>query len=146
MIVSRQQYRSKIALKKRYPVYSSMFLFDFQALLYSKQYCIQVVCIDTDVLWQQSHERTIDTDSVSKPEDVRWKWKVDGKEDWSEYQAAVTEHIQGWEDWVKEATASGTDHGEIVEVVWEEWKRRVTSVAERGIRLMKVVPGRAKSW
>ena len=47
---------------------------------------------------------------------------------------------------MKEATASGTDHGKIVEVVWEEWKRRVTSVAERGIRLMKVVPGRARSW
>ena len=47
---------------------------------------------------------------------------------------------------MKEATASGTDHGKIVEVVWEEWKRRVTSVAERGIRLMNVVPGRAKSW
>ena len=83
---------------------------------------------------------------LSKQEDVRWKWKVDGKEDWSEYQAAVTEHTEGWENWVKEVTASRTDHGEIVEIVWEEWKRRVTSAAERGIRLMKVVPGRAKSW
>ena len=83
---------------------------------------------------------------LSKPEDVRWKWKVDGKEDWSEYQAAVTEHMEGWENWVKEATASRTDHGEIVEVVWKEWKRRVTSVAERGIGLKKVVPARAKSW
>ena len=46
---------------------------------------------------------------------------------------------------MKEATASRTDHGEIVEVVWEEWKRRVTSAAERGVGL-KVVPARAKSW
>ena len=86
---------------------------------------------------------------LSKPEDAedaRWKWKVDGKEDWSEYQAAVTEHMEGWEDWVKEATASRADHGEIVEVVWEKWKRRVTSAAERGIGLKKVMPARAKSW
>ena len=43
---------------------------------------------------------------LSKPEDAqdaRCKWKVDGKEDWSEYQAAVTEHMEEWEDWVKEA-------------------------------------------
>ena len=54
--------------------------------------------------------------------------------------------MEGWEDWVKEATASRTEHGEIVEVVWEEWKRRVTSAAEKGIGLKKVVPARAKSW
>ena len=82
----------------------------------------------------------------SKTENARWKWKVDGREDWVEYQAAVTEHMEGWEHWVKEATASRIEHGEIVEVVWEEWKRRVTSAAEKGIGLKKVVPARAKSW
>ena len=33
-----------------------------------------------------------------------------------------------------------------MEVVWEEWKRGVTSAVERGIGLKKVVPAREKSW
>ncbi len=82
----------------------------------------------------------------SKSEETRWKWKVDGKEDWSDYQAAVAEQMEGWEDWVRDATASRTDHGEIVEVVWQEWKRRVTTAAEMGIGQKKVVKARAKSW
>ncbi len=83
-------------------------------------------------------------DSTQK--ETRWKWKVDGKDDWEDYQTAVSGQMGGWEGWVMEAIESSTNHVETAETVWEEWKRRVTTAAEMGIGRKKVVAERSKSW
>ena len=75
-------------------------------------------------------------------EEVReagWKWKVDGRMEWEGYQGAVAREMEGLEEWIQVS-------GDSVEVVWEEWKRRVLAAAEVGIGKKRVVPARSRSW
>ncbi len=91
-------------------------------------------------------ELKIGRPAYTKEEEARWKWKVDGKEDWDDYQSAVSEQMKGWERWVREAAANSTNNTETAEIVWEEWKRRANAEAEIGIGQKRVVAARAKSW
>ena len=50
--------------------------------------------------------------------EARWKWKVDGWMEWEGYQGAVVREMEGLEEWIQVS-------GDSVEVVWEEWKRRL---------------------
>ena len=67
----------------------------------------------------------------------RFKWRVDGNSDWEEYQEAVLDEFKDWETWI-EAIRKDREGGELVEAVWEEWKKRVITAAERGIGKKRV--------
>ena len=67
----------------------------------------------------------------------RFKWRVDGRSRWEEFQEAVEEEFKGWEIWVRDLESKAVGE-ELSERVWEEWKMRVLAAAERGIGKKKI--------
>ena len=61
----------------------------------------------------------------------RYKWRVNGKLDWEEYQETVEEVFVGWEEVVRELEQEFG--GGIIEEVWSRWKEKVIAAAEKGI-------------
>ena len=74
----------------------------------------------------------------------RFKWRVDGRSNWDQFQEAIEEEFQGWEAWVREVEIREVGD-ELVERVWGEWKIRVLSAAERGIG-KKRISEMSKDW
>ena len=74
---------------------------------------------------------------------VQYKWRVDSKLDWKEYQEAVEEVFIGWEEEEKELEQELG--GRIIEVVWNRWKEKVIAAAEKGIGRKKVAE-RSEGW
>ena len=62
----------------------------------------------------------------------RLKWRVDGRRSWEEFQEAVEEEFEGWEDCVRDLE-NRVEGGELSERIWGEWKKRVPAAAESGI-------------
>ena len=60
--------------------------------------------------------RTVKTREGDTRKEV--KWKVDGRQDWEEYQHGVQEEILDWEDKLKEV-AKSKENEKWVEGVWE---------------------------
>ena len=75
---------------------------------------------------------------------ARYKWKVDGKEDWGEYEQAITEEFAGWEEALSGFKTQYVG-GDCVEKVWELWKDNVLKAALRGIGRKKL-SGHSKDW
>ena len=78
-------------------------------------------------------------------QEERYKWKVDGKQDWEEYQHAVQEEFLDWEEKLEEL-AESREKERWVEGVWELWKAKILiKAAKRGIRNKKVNE-HSKGW
>ena len=74
----------------------------------------------------------------------RYKWKVDGRQEWEEYQHAVQEEFLDWEKKLEDLAVS-SDKETWVEGVWELWKAKVIKAAEKGIGNKKVNE-HSKGW
>ena len=74
----------------------------------------------------------------------RFKWRVDGRSSWDEFQEAIEEEFQGWEPWVRDVEIREVGE-ELVERVWGERKTKVMSAAERGIG-KKRISELSKGW
>ena len=73
----------------------------------------------------------------------RYKWRIDGKCDWKEYQDAVVTEFADWEAQLGELNKN-MEEEELVEAAWESWMDKVTTAAERGIG--KKVRENSKGW
>ena len=85
---------------------------------------------------------------VGNPKEMRreerFKWRVDGRSSWDEFQEAIEEEFQGWEAWVRDVEIREVGE-ELVERVWGEWKTKVISAAERRIG-KKRISELSKDW
>jgi len=62
----------------------------------------------------------------------RYKWRVDGKCDWQDYQDAVVTEFVDWEKQLQELNQK-LEGEELAEAAWEVWMKGVITAAERGI-------------
>ena len=69
-------------------------------------------------------------------QEERYKWKVDGRQEWEEYQHAVQEFLD-WEEKLEDL-AESSEKERWVEGVWELWKAKVIKAAEKEIGNKKV--------
>ena len=85
---------------------------------------------------------------VGNPKEMRreerFKWRVDGRSSWDEFQEAIEEEFQGWEAWVRDMEIREVGE-ELVERVWGERKTKVMSAVERGIG-KKRISVLSKDW
>ena len=77
-------------------------------------------------------------------QEERYKWKVDGRQDWEDYQQAVQEEFSDWEEKLGEL-AKSREQERWVEGAWELWKAKMFKAADRGIGKKKVTE-RSKGW
>ena len=54
----------------------------------------------------------------------RYKWRIDGKCDWKEYQDAVVTEFADWKAQLGELNQNLEE--ELVEAAWESWMDKVT--------------------
>lgn len=73
-----------------------------------------------------------------------YKWRVDGKVDWDEYQCEIGNEFMNWEECL-ESIKENSKGEECVEKVWEAWKGRVINAALKGIG-RKTVGNQTKNW
>ena len=74
----------------------------------------------------------------------RYKWRVDGRVDWNDYQNVIECEFMGWEEEVKMLESTRKDT-ECVEAVWDSWKGKVLRAASMGI-VKKKVSNVNKEW
>ena len=88
---------------------------------------------DHNLMWcVVRHEKA---EKVTQEE--RYKWKVDGRQDWEDYQQAVQEEFSDWEEKLGEL-AKSREQERWVEGAWELWKAKMFKAAmfkaaDRGI-------------
>ena len=70
-------------------------------------------------------------------QEEQYKWKVDDRQEWEEYQHAVQEEFLDWEEKLEDL-AESSEKERWVEGVWELWKTKVIKAAEKGIGKKKV--------
>ena len=88
---------------------------------------------DHNLMWcVVRHEKA---EKVTQEE--RYKWKVDGRQDWEDYQQAVQEEFSDWEEKLREL-AKSREQERWVEGAWELWKAKMFKAADRRIGKKKV--------
>ena len=98
---------------------------------------VEMVVEDSGKLDVGSDHNLIWSEVVRRRE--RYKWRLDGKLDWEEYQEAVEEVFIGWEEEVRELEQELG--GGIVEEAGNRWKEKVIAVAEKEIGRKKLQRG-----
>ncbi len=76
-------------------------------------------------------------------EQIRYKWRVDGRTEWDEYKDAINVEFQHWEEWMSQFEWASEEQE--VEAIWAEWKKRLLAAAERGIGKKRITRN-TKGW
>ena len=76
----------------------------------------------------------------------REKWRIEEmRKNSKPYKEAVKKAMLGWEEFVNTKIYGGSGGGNIIDEVWNDFKRRLISAMRQGVG-KKIVSGKARTW